>query len=88
MLSSLRALDVGSGGGLLSESLGRLGWNVLGIDPSETSVKVSREHLWGDIKLMNKVKYEQTTIENLDPKVSIRINQYLVLHKLMLYLGN
>lgn len=45
MLSSLRALDVGSGGGLLSESLGRLGCNVLGIDPSETSVKVSREHL-------------------------------------------
>ena len=71
MFQELRALDVGSGGGLLWESLGRLGWQVLGIDPAENSVKIAREHLWHDEKLMERVKYEQTTIENLAPNVSL-----------------
>jgi 2-polyprenyl-6-hydroxyphenyl methylase/3-demethylubiquinone-9 3-methyltransferase len=43
-LKNKRALDVGCGGGLLSESLARLGANVTAIDPSEDLVEQARLH--------------------------------------------
>jgi ubiquinone biosynthesis O-methyltransferase len=64
-LNSLHALDVGSGGGLLSESLGRVGCQVLGIDPSENSIKVAKNHLCNDLELVERVNYKQATIEEL-----------------------
>ncbi|CAI2378023.1 unnamed protein product [Moneuplotes crassus] len=63
--NNLKALDVGSGGGILSESLGRLGCQTLGIDPTPMSIKVAKEHLCNDLELVEKVKYKQTTIEEL-----------------------
>jgi 2-polyprenyl-6-hydroxyphenyl methylase / 3-demethylubiquinone-9 3-methyltransferase len=39
-----RVLDVGCGGGILSESLAREGAVVTGVDPSEKSIAVAREH--------------------------------------------
>ena|GEM_PF-2203584 len=42
--SALSILDVGSGGGLVSEHLAALGADVLGIDASATSVEVARAH--------------------------------------------
>ncbi|KAM0682766.1 Hexaprenyldihydroxybenzoate methyltransferase [Mitosporidium daphniae] len=41
-ISSLRILDVGCGGGLVSKPLARLGANVLGIDASASNVEVAR----------------------------------------------
>ncbi len=43
-LSELRILDVGCGGGLLSESLALLGASVMGVDASENMIKVARIH--------------------------------------------
>ncbi|WP_395338098.1 bifunctional 2-polyprenyl-6-hydroxyphenol methylase/3-demethylubiquinol 3-O-methyltransferase UbiG [Ningiella sp. W23] len=43
-LKALRVLDVGSGGGLVSEALARAGAIVTGIDASETSVQVAKRH--------------------------------------------
>jgi 2-polyprenyl-6-hydroxyphenyl methylase / 3-demethylubiquinone-9 3-methyltransferase len=44
-LHGLHALDIGCGGGLLSESLARLGaQTVTGIDPSHSLVAVAQEH--------------------------------------------
>lgn len=43
-LKGLRILDIGCGGGLLSEPLARLGADVLGADPSETNIAVARLH--------------------------------------------
>lgn len=40
----LSILDVGSGGGLVSENLAKLGAEVVGIDASATSVEVARAH--------------------------------------------
>ncbi len=37
-------LDIGCGGGLLAEELARLGCRVTGVDPSEASLAVAREH--------------------------------------------
>jgi 2-polyprenyl-6-hydroxyphenyl methylase / 3-demethylubiquinone-9 3-methyltransferase len=43
-LAGLRVLDVGCGGGILSEPLARLGARVVGIDPSDSNIAVARHH--------------------------------------------
>jgi len=43
-LAGLRVLDIGCGGGILSEPLARLGASVVGADPSETNIAVARRH--------------------------------------------
>jgi 2-polyprenyl-6-hydroxyphenyl methylase/3-demethylubiquinone-9 3-methyltransferase len=43
-LSELRILDVGCGGGILSEPLARLGAAVVGADPSESNIAVAQHH--------------------------------------------
>lgn len=43
-LAGLRVLDIGCGGGLLSEPLARMGGQVLGIDPARTNVETARVH--------------------------------------------
>ena len=44
-LAGKEALDVGCGGGILSEAMARLGANVTGIDLSEKPLKVAQLHL-------------------------------------------
>ena len=46
-LKGLRVLDVGCGGGLVSEPLARLGATVTGIDPTVDSIAVARRHAEG-----------------------------------------
>jgi 2-polyprenyl-6-hydroxyphenyl methylase / 3-demethylubiquinone-9 3-methyltransferase len=43
-LAGLEILDIGCGGGILSEALARLGAEVTGIDPAPTNVAVARRH--------------------------------------------
>ncbi len=43
-LKGLRVLDIGCGGGLLSEPLARLGADVVGADPSEMNIEAARAH--------------------------------------------
>ncbi|OYX86825.1 MAG: bifunctional 3-demethylubiquinol 3-O-methyltransferase/2-polyprenyl-6-hydroxyphenol methylase [Rhizobiales bacterium 17-65-6] len=43
-LKGLRVLDIGCGGGLLSEPLARMGADVTGIDPAPGNVDVARLH--------------------------------------------
>lgn len=44
VLSGLSVLDIGCGGGLVSEPLTRLGARVTGIDPSERNIAIARGH--------------------------------------------
>src|SRR4026207_1002517 len=39
-----RALDVGCGGGLLTEEVAAMGFTVTGIDPSARSIEIARAH--------------------------------------------
>jgi 2-polyprenyl-6-hydroxyphenyl methylase / 3-demethylubiquinone-9 3-methyltransferase len=43
-LAGLRLLDIGCGGGILSEPLARLGAAVVGIDPSESNIFAASRH--------------------------------------------
>ncbi|CAN9514125.1 unnamed protein product [Ophioblennius macclurei] len=64
-LAGLRILDVGCGGGLLTEPLGRLGANVLGIDPVEDSIGTAKLHSSYDPDLRERVSYQACTLEQL-----------------------
>ncbi|HEV7437039.1 MAG TPA: bifunctional 2-polyprenyl-6-hydroxyphenol methylase/3-demethylubiquinol 3-O-methyltransferase UbiG [Pseudorhizobium sp.] len=43
-LSGLRVLDIGCGGGLLSEPVARMGASVVGADPSEKNIRIAQTH--------------------------------------------
>ena len=43
-LEKINILDIGCGGGLLSEPMARLGANVTGIDASDKNIKIARLH--------------------------------------------
>jgi 2-polyprenyl-6-hydroxyphenyl methylase/3-demethylubiquinone-9 3-methyltransferase len=43
-LKGLRMLDIGCGGGILSEPLARLGAKMVGADPSENNIAAARAH--------------------------------------------
>lgn len=59
-----RILDVGCGGGLLSESLARLGASVHSIDPSENNIIIASEHSQLD-EYTRTIQYQQATIEHI-----------------------
>ena len=61
-LSGLRILDIGCGGGILSEPLARLGAEVVGADPSEENIAVAAAH--AKDSGVN-VDYRATTAEDL-----------------------
>jgi 2-polyprenyl-6-hydroxyphenyl methylase / 3-demethylubiquinone-9 3-methyltransferase len=43
-LKGIRILDIGCGGGILSEPLARIGADVIGADPSEANIAAARAH--------------------------------------------
>jgi 2-polyprenyl-6-hydroxyphenyl methylase / 3-demethylubiquinone-9 3-methyltransferase len=61
-LTGLRLLDIGCGGGLLSEPLARLGASVVGADPSTRNIAVARQHAAG---AGLSIDYRVTTAEAL-----------------------
>jgi 2-polyprenyl-6-hydroxyphenyl methylase/3-demethylubiquinone-9 3-methyltransferase len=61
-LSGLKVLDVGCGGGILSEAMSNLGAEVIGIDASDKTIGVAQAH---GLKVNSNVNYIQTTIEDL-----------------------
>lgn len=60
--SGLRLLDIGCGGGLLSEPMTRLGAEVVGIDPAEANIKTAMVHA-EESRLS--IDYRATTVEAL-----------------------
>jgi 2-polyprenyl-6-hydroxyphenyl methylase/3-demethylubiquinone-9 3-methyltransferase len=61
-LKGLRILDIGCGGGILSEPLARLGAQMVGVDPSEENVAVASAHA---VESGVAIDYRATTAEAL-----------------------
>ena len=78
-LKNLNILDIGCGGGLLSEPLARLGANVIGIDASKKNISVAKAHLR---KSNLKIKYINTSPEKLKikKKFDVVLNMEIVEH--------
>ena len=78
-LDGLNILDIGCGGGLISEPMARLGANVTGIDASEKNINVAKLH---SQKNALKINYINTSPENLNSlkKFDIILNLEIVEH--------
>ena len=78
-LKGLRILDIGCGGGLLSEPMAKLGAEVTGIDASYKNIEVAKHHLK---KSKLKIKYYNASPENLKikKKFDIILNMEIVEH--------
>ncbi|MEM7660775.1 MAG: bifunctional 2-polyprenyl-6-hydroxyphenol methylase/3-demethylubiquinol 3-O-methyltransferase UbiG [Pseudomonadota bacterium] len=80
-LKGLRLLDIGCGGGLVSEPMARLGASVTGIDASEANIKTALTHA----KTSNlDIDYRAGTVEGLaeagEPPFDIVLNLEVVEH--------
>jgi len=79
-LEGLRLLDIGCGGGLLSEPLARLGADVVAADPSEKNIKTAMVHA---SQQGLKIDYRATTAEQLaqaDEKFDVVLNMEVIEH--------
>ncbi|TFK29638.1 ubiquinone biosynthesis O-methyltransferase [Coprinopsis marcescibilis] len=67
VLQGLDVLDVGCGGGLLSETLARLGANTTGIDASEANIGIASLHASADpsLRASGNLGYLHTTTDDL-----------------------
>ncbi|GES92888.1 3-demethylubiquinone-9 3-O-methyltransferase [Rhizophagus clarus] len=61
----LRMLDIGCGGGVLTEALVRLGGSVIGVDASDESINIAQLHARKDPSLHGNLKYQCITAEKL-----------------------
>ena len=78
-LESFNILDIGCGGGLISEPMARLGANVTGIDASEKNINIASMH---SKKNNLKINYLNTSPENLknNQEYDVILNLEIVEH--------
>ena len=78
-LKKVKILDIGCGGGLISEPMARLGANVTGIDASEKNINIAKSH---SKKNGLKINYLNASPENFDhiKKFDIILNLEIVEH--------
>ncbi len=78
-LSGINILDIGCGGGLLSEPMSRMGANVTGIDASDKNIKIAKLH---SKKNKLKINYLCSSPEKLkiSKKFDVILNMEIVEH--------
>ncbi len=78
-LSGINILDIGCGGGLLSEPMSRMGANVTGIDASDKNIKIAKLH---SKKNKLKINYLCSSPEKLkiEKKFDVVLNMEIVEH--------
>ena len=63
-LKGIKILDIGCGGGLVAESLARLGADVSAIDPSEENIRAAKLHSSLD-PLTKNIRYYNQSVESM-----------------------
>ena len=78
-LSGINILDIGCGGGLLSEPMSRMGASVTGIDASDKNIKIAKLH---SKKNKLKINYLRSSPEKLKitKKFDVILNMEIVEH--------
>jgi len=78
-LKNIKILDIGCGGGLLSEPMCRLGANVVGIDASKKNIEVAKFHAK---KNKLKINYKVASPETIKTKIKfdVILNMEIVEH--------
>ena len=78
-LSGIKILDIGCGGGLLSEPMSRMGANVTGIDACDKNIKIAKLH---SKKNKLKINYLCSSPEKLkiEKKFDVILNMEIVEH--------
>jgi polyprenyldihydroxybenzoate methyltransferase / 3-demethylubiquinol 3-O-methyltransferase len=76
--SGLKILDIGCGGGIMTERLGRLGGEVLGIDPSQEAINTALDHLPSNLK--SRVSFKNCEIPEVDGKYDIVLASEVIEH--------
>ena len=80
LLKNLKILDIGCGGGLISEPMARLGGEVTGIDASEKNIKIAALHSKKNnlkIKYLNKSPEQMTENEKFDVILNLEIVEHV-----------
>ena len=80
LLKDLNILDIGCGGGLISEPLSRLGGNVTGIDASDKNIKVATIHSKKNnlkIRYLNKSPEQLNEFEKFDVILNLEIVEHV-----------
>ena len=79
-LKGLKILDIGCGGGLISEPLARLGGEVTGIDASEKNIKVAKLHSKKNnlnINYFNKSPEQLNNSEKFDIVLNLEVVEHV-----------
>lgn len=76
-LSGFTALDIGCGGGILSETLSKLGASVTGLDMAEKNVAIARQHA---LKSKLDIRYLCQEAASLDEQFDLVFNMEVVEH--------
>ena len=79
-LNGLSILDIGCGGGLISEPMARLGGKVTGIDASEKNIKIAKLHSEKNklkISYINKAPEQLTNVNKFDVILNLEIVEHV-----------
>ena len=79
-LRNLKILDIGCGGGLLSEPMSRLGAKVTGIDASAKNIKIANAHLKKSKLKINYICASPESLNTTKEQFDVILNMEIVEH--------
>ncbi|XP_022697395.1 ubiquinone biosynthesis O-methyltransferase, mitochondrial-like isoform X1 [Varroa jacobsoni] len=80
LLKGYKIIDVGCGGGLLTEPLARLGAAVTGLDIVETNIDTARAHADKDPKISDRITYVCGRIEDMKEQFDALVASEVIEH--------